>query len=163
MISKIGGWLSALFLLVVLGTGCTPRYIKGSKVPATEKNVAVMRVVKQYRYRFMNKQWKKLLHLVSPHFYETGGSTGDRTKHYGYASLRKKLLDPEMNKVRIIRFKLHVDDINYPNEKEAHVLLRKAFTYLVPRGDYRPELKVGSIRHKMILTLEQGRWLIRRW
>lgn len=155
----------ALFGLCCLGVtsmGCAPRMIKGTTVPHSEKNKAVVQVVQQYRYRFMNKQWRKLLTLVSPRFYETGGKN-DSTKHYGYATLRKKMLSPEMNKVRIIRFKIHIDEIKYPNPKEAHVFVRKAYTFLFPRGKYRPGLNSGTLRQKMVLEFDRGRWLFRRW
>lgn len=141
---------------------CHPEKIKGTSVPYTEKNKAVVRVVQQYSYRFKNKQWDKLLQLVSTKFVERGGSP-DAKDDYGYATLRKKMYNPSMQKVRIIRLKVHVDEIKYPVPTEAHVYVRKQYTFLYPRGKYRPGLKVGSMRQKMVLEYAKGKWLFVRW
>lgn len=154
-------WLAASAFTLLL-SGCGPRYIKGTKVVYSDKNKAVVDVINQYAYLFRMKQWEKLLKLVSPRFVETRG-TPDPKDDYGYATLQKKMLSPEMRQMRIIRFKIHIDKIEYPSPKEAHVYIRNAYTFLYPRGKYRPGLNTGVIRQKMVLEFDRGRWLFRQW
>ncbi len=154
-------WRLLLFIGSFALTGCGPGYIQNTKIPATARNKAVYAVLQAYHDAITKGQWSRLLKLVSPRFHETRG-TSDPSDDYGYEELRKKLLSPDFQKVKVLRYTFKVEKIDYPKKDEAHVYLRIWHSFRYPRGSYRPGFDAGSLRHILILERTNGQWLIRR-
>ncbi len=150
-------------LMLVLVMGCQPQLIKGTKVRASKENLAIVQVVKQYERTVSVGNWKKLINLVSRRFRETRGTPDNVQDDYGYDGLRKKLNQFAKRKIRVLKFEVEVEKIEFVKANRAKVYVYKKYAFLYPRGKYRPGFTTGSIPQMMILEFRQGRWLFVRW
>ena len=162
MKKTIAHWIGfGLMLMSVMG--CQPQIIKGTKVRATRENLAVVRVVRQYERLVSAGKWKDLITLVSRRFRETRGTPDNANDDYDYKGLREKLVGYSKVKVRVLKFDIEVEKIEFDNPKRAKVYVYKKYAFLFPRGKYKPGFATGSIPQMMILEYQQGRWLFVRW
>lgn len=151
-------WLG--FSSLVLA-GCGLPFIQGTKLPATRENQQVYAVVLRYKEAMSKANWADLLQMVSPRFHETRG-TPDPADDYGFDSLQEKLTHPDLKKVRVIRYTLDVEKIEYPKPEEALVYVSTRFTYRYPKSSDRVGLDTGPDRHVIVFEFYRGRWMILR-
>lgn len=158
----IAGWVS----LVSLGwliLGCQPMLIKGTQVPDTAKNRAILSTIQTYERTVAAGKWHQLLGLVSKNFHETRGTPDKNDDDYGYDQLRDKLAAFARTKVRVLRFEIQIEKIEHLKPTEAQVYVEKRFAFVYPRGKYRPGFDTGTLPQLMVLEYIQGRWLFKRW
>lgn|GEM_PF-2266562 len=142
-------------------TGCTPSMIKGTEIPATQDNQDVHSVLMDYQEAFQKKKWSSLLRLISPRYHETKG-TADPDDDYGYDYVKKKLLSPSFQALKVYAFYIRVEKITYPTPNEAQVILLTRAVYQYPRGQYNAGWDRDVNRHIMRLERYRGRWMIVR-
>lgn len=143
--------------------GCQPMMIKGTQVPDNAKNRAIHNTIQTYERIVAAGKWHELIRVVSKNFHETRGTPDSNNDDYGYDQLRDKLAAFARTKVRVLRFEIQIEKIEYPKPTEAHVYVEKRFAFLYPRGKYRPGFDTGSLAQMMVLEYDQGRWLFKRW
>ncbi len=147
----------ALWFLV----GCAPSMIKGTELPATQDNQDVHSVLMDYQDAFQKRKWKSLLRLISPRYQETKG-TADPDDDYGYDYVKKKLLSPSFQALKVYAFYIRIEKITYPTPNEARVVLLTRAVYQYPRGQYNAGWDRDVNRHIMRLERYRGRWMIVR-
>lgn len=162
MTKPITRWMVLGFLLVVL-TGCTPSFIKGTKIKATSQNQAIFDTIMRYERTMSAGKWAKLINLVSPQFRETRGTPGNEKDDYGYDALREKLNNFATRNVRVLKFKVEVEKIEFEKPNVAKVYVLKQFAFLYPRGSKRRGFDTGSLPQMLVLQYEKGQWLFTRW
>ena len=141
--------------------GCSPPVIKGTDLPDTKYNKEIYNVIMDYQQAFQKGQWNSLLKLISPRYLETKG-TPDPDDDYGYEALKAKILSKEFQQIKVYRFYVRVEKIEYPTANEAIATLITRTVYQYPRGQYQPGWDRGISKHRMRLEYYQGRWLITR-
>lgn len=158
----ITSWVSWMVLGCLL-MGCQPMLIKGTQVQDTTKNRAIHSVIQAYERMISSGKWHQLHGLVSQNFHETRGTPDNANDDYGSQELREKLALFARKKIRVLKFEVSIEKIEYPKPTEAHVYVEKRFAFLYPRGKYRPGFDTGSLAQMMVLEYVQGRWLFKRW
>ncbi len=162
MTKPIMRWMILGALLVML-TGCTTTYIKGTRIESTSQNRAVYDAVQRYERMLSAGKWDKLINLVSKKFRETRGTPGNEEDDYGYEKLRDKLSQFATQQVRVLKFRIEVEKIEFDKPNLAKVYVLKQFAFLYPRGQKRRGFDTGTLAQMLVLRYEQGLWKFTRW
>ncbi len=84
--------LTSLTLLTSLGSGCAkpPAYVAGTKIPESDENRQLIKIVERYRQAVERKDAGALLLMASKSYFEDGGTQSGKDD-YGYEGLRDVL------------------------------------------------------------------------
>ncbi len=145
-------------LLGVLMLGCTPTYIKNTKVPNTPDNREIITFVERYRTAIEHRDNDLLLSLVSPRYLENASTTDNSDDDYGLRELITKII-PDMQKVLGVDYKLKVLKI----QRRSNVVLVDFEYVLTFRYQDGEDTRLSSKRdvNRLELLRENGQWRIR--
>jgi hypothetical protein len=137
-------------------TGCGPGYIKGTKIPNTEDNRAIIDVLRRYQRAMEARDTGGLVALCASTYHEGLGTFGG-DDDYGYDKLPSRLAD-RFSKIRSLRYVVTVNKIEVTGGRAAVF-----YTYEIR---YQYELdgtehwSTETADHRMMLERADGAWKI---
>lgn len=151
--------LSALFLCAGLlaTTGCSPKYVKGTKVEYSEEKQALADVVERYRMAMETRDVEALRRLASRDYYENASTTTDPSDDYGYQGLERVFADIE-NTVKEVRYTIDIKSIDVLGDA-ATVDYEYTGQYLFTVGE-RDRWETVTDKNRLTLRREEGDWRI---
>ncbi len=162
--------LATTLMTIFLFLSCNPKFIKGTKIPQTKDNIAVIEVFEKYAMAMKKKQPKKILALVSKSYYDENG-TNDTSDDIDYNSLKKFLNSPEFKKITKMNIYFLVKDLQISEDKKTAKILfyydlhfkEKAENSNNSESIYKSsKTKWQKVRdvNKMEMVKENGKWKI---
>jgi len=154
--------LSTLLVLVLplaslSFAACAPSvtYIQGTKIPQSDENAQLIKVVERYRQALERKDSAALLLMASKSYYEDGG-TQTGSDDYGYEGLRD-VLASRFLLAKNIRYSMRYVRIRRKGPRAfVEVFVDASFSLLDASGEIRRE----DIKDQNLLVLiqENERW-----
>ncbi len=146
----------AALALALLATGCSPRRIPGTEIPATDDNSAIAAVIAKYQAAAEGRDAAGVLALVSPLYFDDAG-TPDPADDLDFERL-SRVLPADQARVSGVRMSLRLSDIKVNGEKA------QAFVTFDAR--YRVTTRTGEVARaqqdvsRLALAREKGTWKI---
>ena len=134
---------------------CAPRLIPGTEIRDNPDTRAVVEAIDAYRKAAERRDPVAVLALVSPHYFDTGG-TPDPGDDVDFELLKKRIT-ADYRQITALRLQLGVRRIDVEGDKAA--------AYVFYDEHYRIQTKVGEVSkqandsHRMQLAREGGHWL----
>jgi len=124
--------LLAAAALVILSR-CGSGMLGDSKVPDTEENRAIYKLMLEYKDALQRRDADRILTLVSRDYLENGSTTDSDTDDYGYQELADEVLPRLLNNVKAIQFEFRPQGINVVGER-AQVQFEYTTHFLYSEG-----------------------------
>jgi hypothetical protein len=125
---------NSIWLILILICFCKPSFIPNTEILATSENKEIIRFCEKYRRAVERKDIAAILALVSPRYYEDGGTpTGE--DDYGYKELKEKLYQ-NFKKIKTIRYEIKYRKIIKHNSR--------IFVEYTWRGSYQLSTSSGN-------------------
>ena len=118
--------------LVIL-TRCGSGMLGDSKVPDTEENRAIYKLMLEYRDALQKRDADRILSLVSRDYLENGSTTDDDTDDYGFQELADEVLPKLLNNVKAIQFEFRLKAITLVGDR-AQVQFEYTTHFLYSEG-----------------------------
>jgi len=152
----IAGALAITALTSFGAAGCGPGYIKGTKIPNTEDNRAIIDLLTRYQRAMEDKDISGILSLASPTYHEGLGTVGGEDD-YGYDRLGARLGD-RFSKIKSIRYVVTVDRIEVTGSRASvFYTYELRFQYEV---DGTERWSTETSDHRMMLENGDGGWRV---
>jgi len=160
--------LLILGLLAMVISACGPSYVdkveglqiaEDSEILDSQTNVEILEVVTTYQAAMEKKDMAALGKLVSPEYYENGGTTDNTEDDYGREGLGDVFARIDEN-VETVRFHVLVKDIRVEGDR-AQVFYEYTWNFLYKIGDV-PRWESGTDVNRLDMVKESGRWWISR-
>ena len=152
--------LVPLLVLATAYSSCKAPMIKGTKIPDTSENRAILNLIETYREAFERRDADALIKLASKKYIETNGtvSTDD---DYDYDGLVQRLKSDDFKRVLKARLVLEVKSIKIEGDRAYADLHVQGRYQTQPIGeDGEPEWHMISDVNRMTFILENGKWKI---
>ena len=101
---------SSLFLVSILA-GCTPTYVRGTKIDYQPQKQEVANLIERYRVALEGKDISTLNQIASDRYYENGSTTNDPSDDYDYAGLTQ-VLDQIDSQVKAVKYQIKITSID---------------------------------------------------
>lgn len=131
-------------------------YIPGTKIPRTDTNEQLIKVIERYRQAVERKDAAALLLMASKKFYYEDGGTATGTDDYGYDGL-KDVLASRFQLAKNIRYSMRYIKIRNSGKRAfVEVFIDASFSVKGPRGEMRRE----DVRdqNQLVLIREGESW-----
>ena len=136
--------------------GCASRYVKGTKIPDTKDNRAIIDVLRRYQRAVEAKDVSAIVSLAAPTYHEGLGTVGGEDD-YGYDRLPVRLTD-RFSKIKSLRYVVTVSKIEVTGSRASvFYTYELRFQYLV-EGVERWSTETAD--HRMMLERGDGGWRI---
>ena len=99
--------------------GCQTGHLPNTKIDASDENREVYRVVMAYRSAMEARDVDAILELVSPNYYENGGTTETDEDDYGYDELRDKVAQLLSSNVLAVRYHILLTEIDVSGDRAS--------------------------------------------
>jgi len=150
--------LPFLSLIALTVGACGPGYIAGSKVPATQENVAVFDLLERYRQAMESRDVEAMRKLVSRRYYENAATTETDKDDYGIDLLERKVLPLLRNNVKKLQYQVRLRAIDIAGDG-ATVDYEFTARALISEGGVDRYIMKNDF-NRLTLAREDGRWLI---
>lgn len=153
--------VSTALLAASLISGCEPKMIPGTKIKDTpETKTLANLVVNKYRKAMESKDIDTLMSMISPRFFENGGTPGPEDDYNG-DGLRKKLAE-KFKVINAISLDIVLSDIDTDKDaKTGYVRYHYFLKYLV-KYPSEERWESQSDDAQMDFKLENGEWKVIR-
>jgi hypothetical protein len=101
---------TSLFAISLLA-GCTPKYIRGTKIEYQPQKQEIADLIERYRVALESKDISTLNQIASDRYYENGSTTNDPSDDYDYAGLTQ-VLDQIDSQVKAVKYQLKITSID---------------------------------------------------
>jgi len=150
--------LSAFALAAALCAACGPGYLDvGKKIPATDENRAVFRVVEAYHAAVEAQDIETIRAMVSKRYFENGGTTDNPADDYGYDKLMPRL-EMLVRNVKRVHLALRLRDLAIHGD-EAWCEYDYSGRSLISEGATDQYVKTDDTA-RMRFARESGKWMI---
>jgi hypothetical protein len=155
---RMGKLLLAGLLFASLGLGACAHepMIKGTMIPDTAENNAILQVVETYRQRMLEKDVDGLLLLASKSYSEDS-ATPNADDDYDYDHL-STVLRKSMTRLKSLHYEIHYKKLRYIDKDtvEVEVVRSGAFELAAESGN---RYKRVSDYHRFVLERsDKGKW-----
>jgi hypothetical protein len=143
-------------LLTLLVVSCSKqKFIRGTRILATEKNKEIIKIIEKYRNAMRTKDSKVLIKMAHKEYYQP--KTDAESIPYGYKGLIKRLKIKFKNVVSV-RFDIQYRKIHWKSSEEVSLEIYIDASYQVKvKGVNQYQRK--SDYHKLTLKLHEDKWL----
>ena len=124
--------LALPFALVILSR-CGSGMLGDSKVPDTEDNRAIYKLMLEYKDALQKRDAEHVLALVSRDYLENGSTTDNDADDYGYQELAEEVLPKLLNNVKAIQFEFRLKAITLVGDR-AQVQFEYTTHFLYSEG-----------------------------
>ncbi len=146
-----------IIALATFSSGCTKKYVKGTKVKYSTEKQELANVVERYRVAVEQRDADTLRKLTSLNYYENGSTTTDPKDDYDFNGLEKVFADLK-NTVKTVKYAIVIKDIHVLGET-ARVDYEYKSQYLLAVGD-QDRWATRSDKNRLTLRREEGEWRI---
>jgi ketosteroid isomerase-like protein len=148
--------IGLLFALALGACGSSKSYVRGTKIPDSEDNRAIVDLMERYRIAIERRDAPALMAMVSPRYWEDGGTT-KADDDYGYDGLRR-VVTTNLQRAEDIRFSIRYVRIQHRGEIAfVYYFIDGSFTLKSRRGESRPSQRDPA---QMVLERQEGKWMI---
>ena len=147
----------ALNVLVTLGVGCSPTYVKNTEIDYTPEKQEVADVIERYRIALEKRDVDTLKAIAGDGYYENGSTTNDPSDDYDFQGL-KKIIDAIGRQVKAVKYSIMIKEINVI-QNEASVDVELQGQYLFTHKE-RDRWATYADKNRLTLRKLKGNWKI---
>jgi len=146
----------AVTSLLIFGCAST-QHIRGTEIPDTEENRAVLKAVERYRQAMERRDAVALVSLAHPWYTENSGTAGGQDD-YGYEGL-KKIIATRLAALKAVRYGMEYRSVSRSgNRAYVEVFIDASFQIVADTGD-RWERKQDYNRFELLWDGKNWRFL----
>jgi len=154
-------YVAFMVLQTMVFQACARPVIKGTEIPDTADNKAIISLIENYREAFEKRDADALLSLASKRYMETNATVGTQDD-YDYDGLARKLHSEDFKRVLKARLVIQINKIDVQGDR-AYADLRVETRYQTQPAEEdkkEPEWHMLSDFNRMTFIRENGKWKI---